>query len=254
MKQEDIDYFNRGRDENPEFWKNLSGGGGKPDFKDAVVVDVGCGHGSLCIDIAKLGAKKVIGIDLDEKRIDFANENLKKNYPELINTVEFKVMDVRDLKESNIDYFVSKDTFEHIIELKEVLSSMIDKLRSDPDKKGRIYLGFGPLWNSPEGAHERYEMPIRNWWSHLLFSEEYYINRLNKKRSLENQISSTYDLGLNKLSLAQYKKIFNECGANIIYFRVNKITSIPNRFFSILAKIPILEEYCSLHIFCILEK
>lgn len=254
MKQEDIDYFNRGIYENPEFWKNLSEGGEKPDFTDAVVVDVGCGHGSLCIDIAKSGAKKVIGIDLNENLIDFANENLKTNYPEYINTVEFKVMDVRELNESNVDYFVSKDTFEHVIELKEVLASMIDKLRSDPNKKGRIYLGFGPLWNSPQGAHGRYEMPIRNWWSHLLFSEEYYINRLNKRRNTENKISSTYDLGLNKLSLAQYKKIFAECGANIIFFRVNKITSISNRIFSIFAKIPFLKEYCSLHIFCILEK
>ena len=64
MKLHDIDYFKYGKIENKKFWKRL---GSKPDFKNKKVLDFGCGHGSLTLDIAALGAQKVIGIDLEIK-------------------------------------------------------------------------------------------------------------------------------------------------------------------------------------------
>ncbi|MEM7821713.1 MAG: METTL5 family protein [Candidatus Aenigmatarchaeota archaeon] len=47
------------------------------DIKDKTVVDLGCGSGRLAIGAALLGAKKVIGIDLDEDAIKQAKENLE---------------------------------------------------------------------------------------------------------------------------------------------------------------------------------
>ena len=41
------------------------------------VYDVGCGSGILSIVAAKLGAKKVIGVDLDEVCVKVSNENIK---------------------------------------------------------------------------------------------------------------------------------------------------------------------------------
>ena len=38
--------------------------------KDDVVLDVGCGNGALSYDVAKK-VKKVVGIDLNEKNVDF---------------------------------------------------------------------------------------------------------------------------------------------------------------------------------------
>ena len=69
MKLHDIDYFKYGKIENKKFWKRL---GSKPDFKNKKVLDFGCGHGSLTLDIAALGAQKVIGIDLEINLINFA--------------------------------------------------------------------------------------------------------------------------------------------------------------------------------------
>jgi putative methylase len=46
------------------------------DIKGKVVADFGCGSGKLAIGAALLGAKKVIGIDLDEEAIKVAKENL----------------------------------------------------------------------------------------------------------------------------------------------------------------------------------
>ena len=77
MKLHDIDYFKYGKIENKKFWKRL---GSKPDFKNKKVLDFGCGHGALTLDIAALGAQKVIGIDLEINLINFAKKNLDQNF------------------------------------------------------------------------------------------------------------------------------------------------------------------------------
>jgi putative methylase len=48
------------------------------DVKNKVIADFGCGSGKLAIGCALMGAKKVIGIDIDEEAIKIAEENLKK--------------------------------------------------------------------------------------------------------------------------------------------------------------------------------
>ncbi|MEM5853448.1 MAG: METTL5 family protein [Candidatus Aenigmatarchaeota archaeon] len=47
------------------------------DLKNKKVADFGCGSGRLAIGAALLGAKEVVGIDLDEEAIQQAKENLK---------------------------------------------------------------------------------------------------------------------------------------------------------------------------------
>lgn len=47
-------------------------------YKD-VVLDIGCGSGILSMVAAKLGAEKVIGIDIDPVAVEVANKNIKDN-------------------------------------------------------------------------------------------------------------------------------------------------------------------------------
>lgn len=47
--------------------------------KDSVVFDIGCGSGILGIVASKLGAKSVIGIDIDEVAVEVSKENIEKN-------------------------------------------------------------------------------------------------------------------------------------------------------------------------------
>lgn len=47
--------------------------------KGDLVYDIGCGSGVLGIVAAKLGAKEVVGIDIDEVAVKVANENIEKN-------------------------------------------------------------------------------------------------------------------------------------------------------------------------------
>jgi ubiquinone/menaquinone biosynthesis C-methylase UbiE len=47
-------------------------------FRDKVVIDVGCGSGKFAAGIARLGARKVIGLDIGERGLEFAREQAKK--------------------------------------------------------------------------------------------------------------------------------------------------------------------------------
>lgn len=247
LNQNDVDYFfERGIVENPRFWSRF---GGKPDFTNKVVGDVGCGHGSLCVDIALTGAQKVIGFDLDSERIACAREITQTYYPQLGQSLEFRLQDLADANEQDFDVFVSKDTFEHVIELPKVLAAMRNRLKPD----GKIYIGFGPLWNSPYGDHRRTRIGLP--WGHVLFNEDFLIKHVNRFGGYCNQqVNSIHDLGLNKFALADYRRIFTESGLKIIFFQTNHSTRPISRLFSSLRKLPYLEEYFSHNIYCILQK
>ncbi len=47
--------------------------------KDSKVFDIGCGSGILAIAAAKLGAKEVVAVDLDEVAVKVAKENVREN-------------------------------------------------------------------------------------------------------------------------------------------------------------------------------
>jgi SAM-dependent methyltransferase len=242
MKQADMDYFNRGSDENPRFWGRFSH---KPDFRGLTVLDIGCGHGSLCIDMALAGAKKVVGLDINNELIEFAKNNLRTNYPQLLDRVRFECLTLADYPFEAFDMIVSKDSFEHIIGLDALLAEMVKRLR----KGGKFYAGFAPLYNAPFGDHKRTKAIFP--WGHLLIPESILIKRLKKQ---DPGINTIYDLGLNKLSLREYKKLFQGCGLAIIQFDTNKGTRFISQIISFLAKLFFLEEYFTHNIYMILEK
>jgi len=238
----ELAYFARGTAENARFWARL---GGKPALTGAAVLDVGCGHGSLCVDIADSGARRVLGLDLNTSLIDFAAANIRLHHPEVAATIEFRRQDVREISETGFDLCVSKDTFEHVMDLAEVLAAI--KLRLRPG--GRLYAGFGPLWHSPFGDHGRTEIAAP--WGHVVLPERYLISRLNRRH--RTQLNSIHDLGLNKLALADYMRLLRQSGFKIITLKVNVSTHPMSRLFSWPHRLPLLREYFAHNIYCILE-
>lgn len=86
-----------------------------------VVLDIGCGNGALSYDIAKK-AKKVIGIDLNEKNISFAKERYSGENIEYIcgNALS-------DLPDETFDVVVLSNVLEHIENRVEFLRRLRDK-------------------------------------------------------------------------------------------------------------------------------
>lgn len=68
---------------------------GLGDVQDRVVADLGCGNGLFALGAKKLGAMRVIGIDVDPEAIETA----RRNASTLDLEVEFCVMDVREFRE-----------------------------------------------------------------------------------------------------------------------------------------------------------
>ncbi len=255
LKREDDDYFKHAFDylkkqegSNRTFWLGL---GGKPPLKGAKVLEVGCGFGSLCIDIALSGAEKVIGIDTNSRDIEFANNHLRQKYKNLTNVVEFIDIDLRNYSEFNFDYIVSKNAFEHVINLEEMLSEI--KRRLQPG--GRLYAGFGPLWNSPFGLHGNvngWNFKNKNPWGHLLIRENQLLEIFN--HFLTNKVGSISELGLNQMSLADYRRIFHDSEFSINYFKTNNHKNYKSKIFNLFSKLSLIEEYFTNNIYCILEK
>ncbi|MDA9042908.1 cyclopropane-fatty-acyl-phospholipid synthase family protein [Candidatus Pelagibacter sp.] len=75
------------------------------------ILDIGCGWGSLAIDIAKSANCEVTGITLSQNQLDYCLKKAKEL--NLENKVTFKLMDYREL-DKKFDRIVSVGMFEHV--------------------------------------------------------------------------------------------------------------------------------------------
>ena len=247
--RKNTDYFDIAHDKNRTFWSRL---GGKPDFVGKAVLDVGSGEGGLCIDMALAGATRVVGLDISSTVIESAKKKLCANYPEIRNVVEFKNIDIKDWQDDEcFDYVVAKESFEHIIGLESVFAEMTKRLKP----RGKIFVGFGPLYNSASGDHLIFETQIP--WAHLIFPEHVRLKLINfnRRRRGQDELAPISDSSwLNKWAFRDYVRMFENSGLAIVFFKVNQSKNIYSRFSNLMKKVPFLEEYFVNQIYCVLEK
>lgn len=87
------------------------------------IFDIGCGSGILAIAALKLGAKRALAIDIDEKCIDASNENAKLN--EVEDKMEIKKGNLLDVVKGRADLIVSNIITEIIVdEIKNLKNHM----------------------------------------------------------------------------------------------------------------------------------
>ncbi len=76
-------------------------------IKDKVVYDLGCGTGRLAIGAALLGAKEVVGVDIDQGALMVAGQNARQAGAE----VKWLEQDVKDLEASGVNTVIQNPPF-----------------------------------------------------------------------------------------------------------------------------------------------
>lgn len=90
--------------------------------EDTTVFDIGTGSGILAIAAAKLGAKKVIGVDLDPVAVDSAKENVSFND---LNNIEILYGNLMDVVTGKADLVVANIIAEIIVVLAEDVKNFL---------------------------------------------------------------------------------------------------------------------------------
>ncbi|MEE9425127.1 MAG: methyltransferase domain-containing protein [Methylococcales bacterium] len=164
-------------------------------FKDVVgktVIDFGCGRGNQSVEIALKGAGKVIGIDIQEQRLEVGKQTAKQSGVDDRCTFATKTSELGDI-------VISKDAFEHFADPAEILQIMSTLLKPN----GYILASFGPTWFHPHGGHLFSVFP----WSHLIFTEESQIRWRSDFKTDGATKFSEIEGGLNQLTIARFEKI-----------------------------------------------
>jgi SAM-dependent methyltransferase len=131
----------------PDVWTML---------RDRVVIDFGCGTGADAIEMARRGAARVIGLDLQEPLLEQARRAAATA------GVAQRTTFVRHTEE-RADVIASLDAFEHFSDPEGILALLFNLLKPG----GRLLASFGPTWYHPRGGHLFSVFP----WAHLVFTE-----------------------------------------------------------------------------------
>jgi SAM-dependent methyltransferase len=169
-----------------DFWKSI---------QNKVVIDFGCGRGDDAIEMLRHGARKVIGVDIQER---FLQEALMKaRTAGLAGEYEFA-----QSPSEPADIIVALDSFEHFDKPAEILKIMSGMLKPD----GRVIASFGPTWFHPFGGHLFSVFP----WSHLLFTEKAQIRWRSTFKTDGATRFNEVEGGLNQMTLRRFKRLVAE--------------------------------------------
>jgi len=161
-------------------------------IRDKTVIDFGCGEGDQCLELARYGARKVIGIDIRNDLLQAAAQ--KAVAAGLDDRCEF-----RNSTDTRTDVIVSLDSFEHFADPAAVLDSMYNLLQPG----GLALISFGPTWYHPLGGHLFSVFP----WAHLIFSESALIRWRSRIRNDGATRFSEVEGGLNQMTVARFEKL-----------------------------------------------
>ena len=187
------------------------------DFKNRKIIDIGCGNGDLTITIAKSGARKVVGVDVDQERIATARRNAIVE--KVDNLVTFECADFVNTFHSDdiFDIAFSQDALEHIASP----LSCLYKIRDCLTPGGVLATIFGPLWCSPYGAHMWGFTPIP--WVHFIFPEKAVLRVRTECFRPGDHVERYEDIRghLNRMTVKKFKRYVIQAGFVIQTMRLN---------------------------------
>jgi SAM-dependent methyltransferase len=172
------------------------------------VIDFGCGEGAEAIELARKGARKVVGLDIDEARLEVARRRAAAA------GVEDKCSFVSATREP-ADVVVSLDAFEHFDDPARILEAMSSLLRPE----GEVIACFGPTWYHPLGGHMFSVFP----WAHLLFSERALIRWRSDFKSDGATRFREVAGGLNRMTVRRFEQLVRRSPLRLVELKTPAI-------------------------------
>ena len=170
----------------PEVWDKL---------RDKVVLDFGCGAGSEAIEIARRGARKVIGLDLRPALLDEARRGAEA-------AGVGGICAFRTHCDEKVDVIITIDTFEHFHDPAGALEAMSGLLRPG----GRVLVSFGSPWYHPLGGHLFSVFP----WAHLLFTEKALLRWRSDFKTDRATRFHEVEGGLNQMTVGRFERLVEQ--------------------------------------------
>jgi len=193
-----------------------------PSVWDAIrgktVIDFGCGVGAEAVEMAKRGARRVIGIDNVDYYLRRAAELARRE------GVTDRCTFVKDTHEK-ADVIVALDSFEHFEDPAAILRVMRNLLRDN----GSVLVAFGPTWYHPLGGHIFSPFP----WAHLLFTEKALIRwRSDFIHDGATRFSEIGE-GLNRMTIRRFERLIEESPFQFAEFEtrpIRRLRKLANRY------------------------
>lgn len=178
------------------------------------VFEMGCGEGGVLLPFAERGCI-CLGVDLNEERIDLANEYLQKEVAE--GKIEFLYKNVYDedfLKryKGSFDIMILKDVIEHLYDQEKFVPYLKQFLKKD----GQIFFGFPP-WYMPFGGHQQVcEKKIGMMpWYHIL-PKPVYKGVLKMIGESEGNIRELLEVWDTQITIERFEKIMRSSDLKIL--------------------------------------
>jgi len=185
--------------------------------RDKVVIDFGCGDGEDAVEIAKRGARRVIGIDIRERALGKAKDLAAEQ------GVSDRCLFTTHTDEK-ADVILSVDAFEHFDDPAEILRIMRRLLRDD----GCVIAAFGPTWYHPLGGHLFSVFP----WAHLVFTEKSLIRWRSDFKTDGATRFCEAEGGLNQMTISRFESIVAQSDFKFAEFEpvpIRKLRPLANR-------------------------
>jgi SAM-dependent methyltransferase len=181
-------------------------------LRGRVVLDFGCGAGRETIEVARHGASKVIGLDIQEDRLRLARAAAAAAGLEA--RCHFTTHWAHP-----VDDVICTDAFEHFGEPEAALQAMFEVVRPGGD----VHAAFGPPWYHPYGGHLFSIFP----WAHLVFSERALIGWRSKFKSDGATCFKEVAGGLNGMTIRRFRTLLDQSGFLIQEFEMVPIRRVP---------------------------
>lgn len=185
-----------------------------PGFREMIrekdILDYGCGEGYQSVAMAKYGAQRVLGVEINgayrEQAWRLAAENGVQDQTRFVNNCD-------EAGKGRFDLVISHNSMEHFHDPEIALREMAAALKPD----GKLVISFDPPWFAPYGSHMHFFTRVP--WVNVLFRER---TVMSVRRCFINDGATRYEEvggGLNRMSVAKFERVVAASGMQIVYRR-----------------------------------